>query len=521
MRKAILILSGAALVLCGTAAAERWPLGPGDVPVRCGNNCYNFQNYGGSSYYHDGLDCLGSAGDPCSAVADGYVSMISVSEPLYTGIIINYTRGQDKGWLYWHITYSTIPFIEGDPVSVNDRVGNIATWPVSEFHHVHFTRSYYPGVNKWYDAVDNPIEFMVPGTDLQAPEFREAEAGRWFSFCEDNGDTRVDPNDVKGKVDIIARISDRIVDTYWDVVPYEIDWWINGSGGSVPPTKFLVFTGAVPNPLTVTTVVYKRTALWYTQGDYNAREYYFIVTNTDGDGEVEVGDEAYNFDSTTLPNGAYTLYVQAKDYYGNPTVRYMDFTINNDTSDVKLESFTARGIPRGVEVAWAAAEPAGVTYNLYRHEAGDEARSGAAGDERLNAEAITGKSPYSYRDASAARGVTYEYWLEAVELSGARATFGPVEAEAGTTRPKAFALYATAPNPARGSAVFSFALPRPCRARLDVYDLAGRKVTTVVDGHLAAGEHAYPTPLSLAPGVYVYRLTADDFAAARKLVVAR
>ncbi|HUU56348.1 MAG TPA: hypothetical protein VMW93_03300, partial [bacterium] len=82
MRKAILILSAAALALCGTAAGERWPLGPGDVPVRCGNNCYNFQNYGGSSYYHDGLDCLGTGGDPCYAVADGYVSMISVSEPL-------------------------------------------------------------------------------------------------------------------------------------------------------------------------------------------------------------------------------------------------------------------------------------------------------------------------------------------------------------------------------------------------------------------------------------------------------
>jgi hypothetical protein len=521
MRKTLLILSAAAVLLGGTAAAERWPLGPGNVPLRCGNNCYNFQNYGGSSYYHDGLDCLGSGGDPCYSVDNGYVSLISVSEPLYTGIVINYTRGQDKGWLYWHITYSTIPFIEGDPVATNDRVGNLATWPVANFHHVHFTRSYYPGVNKWYDAIDNPIEFMVPNTDLQAPEFRETEAGQMFSFCEDNGDTRVDPNDVQGKVDIIARISDRIVDTGWDVVPYEIEWWINGSGGSVPPTKFLVFTGAVPNPLTVETVVYKRSLLWYTRGDYDAREYYFVVTNTDGDGEVEVGDEAYNFDSTTLPNGTYTLYVQAKDYYGNPTVRYMDFTINNDTSDVVLESFTARGIPRGVEVAWAAAEPPGVTYNLYRQEVGGEAKPGAEGDERLNAEPISGKSPYSYRDAGAEPGVTYEYRLEAVELSGTRTTFGPVEAEAGANRPKAFALHGAAPNPARNEAVFSFALPRPCRAQLAVYDMAGRKVATVVDGNLAAGEHSYRTPLALAPGVYVYRLRAGDFAAARKLVVAR
>ena len=521
MKKLTVIISLAALVLCGAAAAERWPLGPGDVMQPCGNNCYEYQRYGGSPYYHDGLDCLGLGGDPCYAVADGYVSLISISEPLYTGIVVNYTSGQDKGWLYWHITYSTIPFIEGDPVKESDRVGNIATWPVSEFHHVHFTRSYYPGVKSWYDAVDNPIEFMAPSTETQAPVFRQAETNQWFSFCEDNGTVRVDPNDVKGSVDIIALVGDKIVDLYWDVVPYDITWWINGTGGSVPPTKFLTFTGEMPPSSTVTTVVYKRAGIWQTQGDYNNRDFYFIVTNTDGDGIVEVGDEAYNFDSTTLPNGLYTLYVEAKDFAGNTTQQTMDFTINNPSSDIRLTSFTARSIPKGVEVSWAAEERGAVKYNMLRRETGEAAKPGVAGGERLNAEAIVGKSPYVYRDLATARGVSYEYWLEAVELSGKGELFGPVEAEAGTSRPKAFALNAVAPNPARGNAVFTFALAEPCRATLAVYDLAGRRVATVVDEPLAAGEHAYPTALELSPGVYIYRLTAGDFAAAKRFVVAR
>jgi hypothetical protein len=520
MKKLTVIISLAALVCLGTAAAERWPLGPGDVPQRCGNNCYEYQRYGGSPYYHDGLDCLGLGGDPCYAVADGYVSLIRVSEPLYTGIIVNYTQGQDKGWLYWHITYGTIPFIEGDPVKESDRVGNIATWPVSEFHHVHFTRSYYPGVKSWYDAVDNPIEFMAPSAENQAPAFRQAETNQWFSFCEDNGTARVDPNDVKGSVDIIALVGDKIVDPYWDVVPYDITWWINGTGGSVPPTKFVTFTGECPPSSTVTTVVYKRAGIWQTQGDYNYRDFYFIVTNTDGDGIVEVGDEAYNFDSTTLPNGTYTLYVEAKDFAGNMTQQTMDFTINNPSSDIRLTSFAARPIPKGVEVSWAAEERGPVKYNLYRYEAGEGASPGVDAG-RLNAEAIVGKSPYVYRDMAAARGVSYEYWLEAVELSGKGTLFGPVEAEAGTSRPKAFALGAVAPNPVRGNAVFSFALAQPCRAKLVVYDLAGRRVATVVDESLAAGEYAYPTALALSPGVYVYRLTAGDFAAAKRFVVAR
>ncbi|NIT36254.1 MAG: T9SS type A sorting domain-containing protein [candidate division Zixibacteria bacterium] len=521
MKSTIIILSLGALACFGTASAERWPLGPGDVPQRCGNNCYEFQNYGGGSYYHDGLDVLGEAADPCYSVDDGYVSLIRVQEPLYTGIIVNYTKGQDKGWLYWHLTYSTIPFVEGDPVKESDRLGNLANWPVADFHHVHFTRGYYPGIKKWYDAIDNPIEFVKPSTDEQPPVFEEAEPGQWFSFCENNGDVRVDPGKVKGQVDVIAHVSDKIVDTHWELVPYEIEWCVIGEGGTIPPKKFVVFTGEVPPPATVTTVVYKRSGQWMTQGDYNSREFYFIITNTDGDGIVEEGDEAYSLDSEKLPNGPYTLYVWAKDFGGNNVLKSMAFTVDNPSSEVRIKSFTARAVPGGVELAWAADERHRVKYNLYRQEAG-EAPSPDAGDRgRLNARPITGKSPYAYRDASAAEGVTYKYWLEALELSGHTTLFGPVTVKAGKTLPNAFALHAAAPNPARGAVVFSFALPRPCRATLAVYDLAGRKVATVVDGQLAAAEHRYPTSLALPPGVYVYRLTAGDFAAAKRLVVVR
>ncbi|MGD8717521.1 MAG: T9SS type A sorting domain-containing protein [Candidatus Zixiibacteriota bacterium] len=518
MKKLIITLSLGALLLAGAASAERWPLGPGDVPQPCGNNCYNFQNYGGSSYYHDGLDCLGLAGDPCYSVDDGYMVLISESEPLYTGVVINYTNGQDKGWLYWHLTFSTIPFVEGDPVNLDDRIGNLADWPTSNFHHVHFTRGYYPGIGNWYNAVDNPIEFMVPGTDTQPPTFEEAETGQMFSFCENNSTVRVDPNDVKGQVDIIAHVGDKIVDTNWDVVPYDIEWWVDGTGGTVPVTKFVTFTGACPADSTVTTVCYKREGIWYTQGNYSSREYYFIVTNTDGDGIVEFGDQDYYFDTTALPDGAYTLYVQAKDYYGNTTVESMPFTINN-SSDVRLKTFAARPVPKGVELTWDVAETEPVTYNLYRYRADEGARAGLSGREPLNVEPISGESPYTYRDVTATAGVEFEYWLEAVELSGVRTTFGPAVAEAGVSRPKAFALYGVAPNPTRGKAVFSFALPQPSRAELVVYDLAGRRVATVVDEDLAAGEYEYASAADFAPGVYIYRLTAGDFASAKKFVV--
>jgi hypothetical protein len=521
MRTILTALAVGVLVLAAAAQGERWPLGTGADPNRVGNNCYEFQNYGSDSYYHDGLDCLGAAADPCYSVDNGYMMRISVSEPLYTGMMINYTNGPDKGWLYWHITANTIPFVVGDHVNTGDRVGNLANWPVSSFHHTHFTRSYYPNGNTWYDCVDNAIEFMQPTTDTQVPVFEESETGQWFSFCENNGTLRIDPNQVKGQVDVIAKISDRITDTSWRVVPYDIEWWVEGVGGNVPVTKYLTFTGATPAAATVTTVVYKRAGQWMTQGNYAARDFYFVVTNTDGDGLVEAGDEANSFDTTALPDGAYNFYVRARDWAGNAVIQSMPFTIAN-LSNVKLRSFTARSRREGVELAWAAENEQALRFNLYRESVAGGGRTAAVAAAPLNGEPVIGKNPFKYFDAGAVPGVTYRYWLEAVEPSGHAERFGPVEAAAGGTRPRAFALAAIAPNPVRDAAAVTFALPKSCHTTLALFDVAGRRVATPVDADMAPGEYRVPIDASALPaGVYIYRLTAGEFAAAKRMVVAK
>ncbi len=86
----------------------------------------------------------------------------------------------------------------------------------------------------------------------------------------------------------------------------------------------------------------------------------------------------------------------------------------------------------------------------------------------------------------------------------------------------AFALGQARPNPCRGGARIAFALPHPCGATLELYDISGRKVRTLLAANLAAGEHDVAADLAgLAPGVYIYRLEAGADAAAKRLVVAR
>ncbi len=155
-------------------------------------------------------------------------------------------------------------------------------------------------------------------------------------------------------------------------------------------------------------------------------------------------------------------------------------------------------------------------FNLYRTRPETKTVS-----TKINAELINGESPYLYEDKGLTPGETYSYTLEAVDFGGATETFGPATAEAGSALPTEFALTQNAPNPVLNHTNFRFALPEPTEAELAVYDMAGRKVATVFNERLEAGEYNVPYEVSLAPGVYVYRLTTENDTAARKLVVIR
>jgi hypothetical protein len=67
---------------------------------------------------------------------------------------------------------------------------------------------------------------------------------------------------------------------------------------------------------------------------------------------------------------------------------------------------------------------------------------------------------------------------------------------------------AASPNPGVGRTTFSFALPQPGRVRLEVYDAAGRRVATLVDGEVLAGPHEVRWSTPVRAGVYFARLDA-------------
>lgn len=78
------------------------------------------------------------------------------------------------------------------------------------------------------------------------------------------------------------------------------------------------------------------------------------------------------------------------------------------------------------------------------------------------------------------------------------------------------------PNPVSDLAQIRFRLDRALDVTVAVYDVLGRRVATVADGPLAAGEHTRPFRAAAhPPGVYVVRLTTAGASVHQALTVAR
>lgn len=97
----------------------------------------------------------------------------------------------------------------------------------------------------------------------------------------------------------------------------------------------------------------------------------------------------------------------------------------------------------------------------------------------------------------------------------------PVAGEPSAAPPDVAAL-SVYPNPLRGSARLEMTLPSAGTARVEVYDVLGRRVAVLHDGRLDGGTHTLGVDAqSLAPGVYIIRMRAEDITLSRRMTVLR
>jgi len=75
------------------------------------------------------------------------------------------------------------------------------------------------------------------------------------------------------------------------------------------------------------------------------------------------------------------------------------------------------------------------------------------------------------------------------------------------------------PNPFNPVTKISFAIPKKAKVNLSVYDILGRQIATLADDYKEPGRYEYRFDASsYASGVYVYRLTTDNFVVSKKML---
>ncbi|MBN1561892.1 T9SS type A sorting domain-containing protein [candidate division KSB1 bacterium] len=194
---------------------------------------------------------------------------------------------------------------------------------------------------------------------------------------------------------------------------------------------------------------------------------------------------------------------------------------------IQLKSFEAYADGKNVVIEWhVEAETNHAGYNLYRSMADENY-------VKINAELIRkadASQQYEYLDRDVQRGV-YFYRLEEVSLDGQSTSYGPVQVtstsnvdEAPET-PRAYSLSRNYPNPFNPSTTISYSLPEKSEMILNIYDIHGKLIRTLVTGLRPAGTHTVTWDGAddageLAPsGIYLYRMTAGSFVKTERMTL--
>jgi hypothetical protein len=100
-------------------------------------------------------------------------------------------------------------------------------------------------------------------------------------------------------------------------------------------------------------------------------------------------------------------------------------------------------------------------------------------------------------------------------------TAAPADNERAAEAPEARTrLFQNYPNPFSTHTTVAFDLVEAAHVRLEVFDLLGRRVRSLVSEDVAPGQYTVPVSAGeLASGVYLYRLSAGETVVTRRMTV--
>ena len=208
----------------------------------------------------------------------------------------------------------------------------------------------------------------------------------------------------------------------------------------------------------------------------------------------------------------------ANDFYADNTMMYYfdDYVVSDLTIvPVELTSFSATSNGEKVVLNWkTATELNNQMFEIERRTAeGQYITIGYVEGSGTTTE----PQDYSYTDNLSQTG-TFFYRLKQIDFGGRYEYSDEIEVE--VTAPLEFALDQNYPNPFNPSTVIKYSIPDNGFVTLDVYNLLGEKVASLVNSVQEAGRYEVTFDASkFASGVYVYTLRSGSFNAVKKMIL--
>lgn len=195
-------------------------------------------------------------------------------------------------------------------------------------------------------------------------------------------------------------------------------------------------------------------------------------------------------------------------------------SLTNFPLPVELSSFTASTNQSVVSLKWQTKTEA----DNYGFEVERKIGNGKLADggwEKIGFVSGNGNSnspkDYTFVDKNPTGGSKFIYRLKQIDNDGKFKYSNEVEVE---IVPNEFKLFQNYPNPFNPVTNIKFALPKPAKVTLVVYNLVGEKVADLLNEDKEAGFYDVKFEgNSFSSGVYIFRLTAEDFVQTKKMTL--
>ncbi len=204
-----------------------------------------------------------------------------------------------------------------------------------------------------------------------------------------------------------------------------------------------------------------------------------------------------------------------------------------------LSSFTATYIQDSemVSIAWMTqSEINNIGWNIYR-SSGDEELLQLNGEIIIGAGTSSEPTEYSYIDSwELTDDITYEYWLEHIDISNATVMYGPIYVKVQANEDgeddtpeitNSFGLYQNYPNPFNPSTTISFSMPEDCTVELVIFDVKGEKVRTLLSNRSISKDQVNTYTWNgcndngetVGTGLYFYKLKSENYESTKKMLL--